>query len=191
MGKQELSRFLSLVLRHHPETLGLELSTGGWVRTDDLLKALTAKSEYGIDLEYLKDVVYTDAKGRYSFKAEGDDEFAFIRANQGHSVKGLVMDFKELSIDEVPDVLYHGTSEVNAGKILDSGEIKPMSRQMVHLSRDIETATKVGKRHGKLAIFRVDCQRAFKDGKKFYISTNGVYLVDRLSTKYIELLANC
>ena len=93
------------------------------------------------------------------------------------------MEFKE--VKDIPEFLYHGTSEENAKLILDSGVLKPMSRQMVHLSKDVETASKVGKRHGKLVIFNIEARKAQQDGKKFYISENGVYLVDELSTKYM------
>ena len=183
-----LSKYLSYVLRHHPEAAGLKLMTDGWVDTYKLLTAIAANSGYKVDLNRLKEIVNTDEKQRYSFKEMHGDPYALIRANQGHSVKELKMNYKELIEEELPDYVYHGTSKENANKILESGEIKPMSRQMVHLSKDIETATKVGKRHGELAIFKVDCKKAFHDGKRFYISENGVYLVDRLDIKYTELM---
>lgn len=182
------SKYLSYILRHNPESVGLKLLNGGWVDTYKLLIAIENNSGYKVNLDRLKNIVNTDDKKRYSFKEMHGDPYALIRANQGHSIKGLEMDYKELSLNELPDYLYHGTSKENADKILSSGEIKPMSRQMVHLSKDVETATKVGKRHGELAIFRVDCKKASIDGKKFYISENGVYLVDKLEINYLELI---
>lgn len=177
------SKFLSYVLRHNPKVIGLELMTDGWVDTYELLKALETNSGYKVDLERLKNVVDTDEKKRYSFKEMHGDPYALIRANQGHSVTGLEMNYRE--VKDLPDVLYHGTSKDNAAKIFESGSIKPMSRQLVHLSKDIETATKVGKRHGELEILEIDIKGLVESGHKLFISENGVYLVDEVPVEFI------
>lgn len=180
-NEQNFSKFLSFILRHKPEEIGLTLQENGWVDTNKLLKAINthANSNWLVYMQGLEVVVNNDKKGRYSF----NEDKTLIRANQGHSIKDLKMEFKEVT---PPKYLYHGTSEETVKKIFNSGELKPMSRQMVHLSKDIETATNVGKRHGKPSILVIDTESAVKDGIKFYISENGVYLVDKLSTNYIK-----
>lgn len=156
----------------------------GWVDLDKLINAInsSAKTEYKIDKQLLGEIVAEDEKGRYSISEDG----TMIRANQGHSVKGLIMDYKEVNLSELPNTLYHGTSEENAKKILESGSIKPMERQLVHLSSDIETATKVGKRHGKPKILEIDAHALLKEGHKIFVSTNRVYLVDTVPIKFIK-----
>ena len=187
-NEQEFSKYLSYLLRHNPSDVGLELLEDGWVDTHKLIQAIndSDNNKYVVALYQIIDIVKNDNKQRYSFKSEEDDEYAYIRANQGHSIKGLKINFK--LVETPPDYLYHGTSDKSAQAILDSGALVPMSRQMVHLSKDIETATNVGKRHGKVVIFKVDTKQAIQEGKRFYISENGVYLVDKLEVDYLELL---
>lgn len=187
-NEQEFSKYLSYLLRHNPADVGLELLEDGWINTHRLIKAINDSdtNKYIVALYQIIDIVKNDNKQRYSFKSEDNDEYAYIRANQGHSIKGLKINFK--LVETPPEYLYHGTSDNAAQAILDSGVLLPMSRQMVHLSKDIETATNVGKRHGKVAIFKVDTKKAIKEGKRFYISENGVYLVDMLRTDLIELI---
>ena len=182
--KQRFSKFLSLVLRHKPEEVGLKLMENGWVDLDKLIDAInsSAKSEYKVDRQLIEEIVAEDEKGRYSISSDGK----MIRANQGHSIKGLAMDYKEVPLNELPDILYHGTSKDNYDKIIESGAIKSMSRQMVHLSKDIETATNVGLRHGELVMLEIDSESMYNDGFKFYISNNGVWLVDNVPVKYIK-----
>lgn len=179
-NKKEFSQYLSYILRHKPGDIGLELADGGWVLTDALIKAINEKSvHWSVDLDTLKDVVDTDNKQRYSFK----EEFKFIRANQGHSVKNLNMGYTPV---KTPDELYHGTSEENYSKIKESGHILPMSRQYVHLSPDKGTAAKVGTRHGKLVILVIDVKQMQCDGLEIYKSENGVYLTKEIDVKYIK-----
>ena len=174
--KQRFSKFLSLILRHKPEEVGLTLMDNGWVNIDKLIDAVnsSAKSDYRINRQLVEEIVAEDIKQRYSISEDGE----LIRANQGHSIKNLKIEFKEVT--DTPLQLYHGTSVDNFEKIKDSGCIKAMSRQMVHLSGDIETATKVGKRHGKLCILYIDTCKLTSSGHKIFISENGVYLVDEV-----------
>lgn len=179
-NKKEFSQYLSYILRHKPGDISLELADGGWVLTDELIRAINEKSgHWNIDLGTLKDVVDTDNKQRYSFK----EDFKFIRANQGHSVKNLNMGYVPV---KAPDELYHGTSEENYSKIKESGHILPMSRQYVHLSHDKDTAAKVGTRHGKLVIIVIDAKQMQCDGLDIYKSENGVYLTKEVNVKYIK-----
>lgn len=182
-NEQEFSKFLSFILRHKPEEIGLTLEDNGWVNVSELLNAINHpnSSKWSLSLDMLKQIVANDNKQRYSFNKSKTK----IKANQGHSIKGLKIEFTEVT--NIPEYLYHGTSTENSKKIIESGVLKPMSRQMVHLSKDVETATNVGKRHGKHVIFKVEAKRAQQSGIKFYLSDNGVYLVESISTDYIKL----
>ena len=124
----------------------------------------------------LKDIVRTDNKQRYTFGENKKN----IRANQGHSIN------VDVELEEImpPAKLYHGTATRFVEDILDKG-LMPMSRLYVHLSKDIETATLVGKRHGELFIFEVDSQKMYNNGHKFYKSKNGVWLTKHVPTKYL------
>ena len=165
------SKFISLILRHKPETIGIKLDEHGWADVEDLLKGVD------IDFSTLEKIVKEDEKGRYSFS----DDKTKIRANQGHSINVDV----ELEEKIPPNVLYHGTAE----KYLDSINIeglKPMSRLYVHLTEDLEIAKKTGQRHGKLVIFEIDAKRMIDDGIKFYLSVNNVWLVRTVPPKYLS-----
>ena len=187
--KQGFSKYLSYLLRHHPESIGLFMMDNGWVNTQELLDALneSKKCDSFITLDDLINVVETDTKERYSFYEIDDNPYYAIRANQGHSIKGLKMEYALAK--EPPRYLYHGTSPKAYENILSSGGLKPMNRQMVHLSRDKEIAYQVGKRHSKEAepvILRIDVLKVFADGKCIYVSDNGVYLMDKVDLDYIQ-----
>lgn len=177
MNDTKISKFISLVLRHKPEVINAELNDNGWLLVDTLIKGIKNKFNIDFTLEDLKRIVKEDNKQRYSF----DDNMTYIRANQGHSVK---VDL-ELKPIKPPKVLYHGTCKRVKNSILKEG-IKHMNRQYVHLSKDIETASKVGKRHGELIIFTVNSESMYMDGYNFYKSENGVWLTDYVPSKYIN-----
>ena len=130
-------------------------------------------------METLEDIVATDNKQRYSF----NEDKSLIRANQGHSIPVDV----ELKENEPPEFLYHGTATRFLNSILNDG-LKPMSRLYVHLSKDIETAWKVGKRHGDPVILKINSRDMYKDGYKFYLSENGVWLTEKVDAKYFEVM---
>lgn len=175
---QNFSKYLCYTLRHKPESIGLVMDKEGWVLVDDLILKMQSFGDYTIDLDILKEIVSTDSKQRYSFK----DDFKYIRANQGHSIPDLQISFKEY----MPSgVLYHGTATRFTDKILKEG-LKPMSRQYVHLSRDIEVAKTVGQRHGNPEVLTIDALAMARDGYKFYESDNGVILVNEVPTKYLS-----
>lgn len=169
---------MSLVLRHKPQAIGLQLDNNGWADVAELIAKSKAKN-LNISLDMLKLVVETNEKKRFAF----NDDKTKIRANQGHSV---VVDV-ELKLTTPPDVLYHGTAVKNKEEILKSG-LNKMSRLHVHLSHDIETATKVGTRHGKPIVFIVDAKQMHTDGNKFYLSENGVWLVQYVPARYLREL---
>lgn len=171
----KISKFLSKHLRHTPECLGLTLAPGGWVSINELLSACTAH-QFPITLADLEEVVVSSDKQRFSF----DETKTLIRANQGHSTE---VDL-QLQPQTPPDTLYHGTGEKSVSAILQSGLLK-MSRHHVHLSTDIETAQKVGMRHGRLVLFAIDAVAMHQAEIPFYCSNNGVWLVDAVPPQYL------
>ncbi len=171
----KVSKYLSKYLRHAPEELGLTLQPGGWVPVDDLLAA-ARKHGFPITYDELVECVETNDKQRFAFDASGET----IRANQGHSVD---VDL-QLEEREAPEVLYHGTVERFLPLILADGLIKG-NRHHVHLSKDVETATKVGARRGKPVILEVAAGRLHRDGHQFFLSTNGVWLTNAVPAGYL------
>jgi putative RNA 2'-phosphotransferase len=173
---KEKSKFLSLVLRHNPEKIGLTLDENGWADVDDLINRCNKKNQ-SIDRSSLELIVKENDKQRFSFNDDGNK----IRANQGHSIE------VDLGLQEVTplDKLYHGTVQKFLDAIKSEG-LKKMSRQHVHLSKDLETAIKVGSRRGKPIILEVNSSAMANDGFKFYLSENNVWLTDHVPPKYIS-----
>ncbi len=171
-----VSKFLAKYLRHAPDELGLTLQPGGWVPVDDLLSA-AGKHSFPITYDELVDCVETNDKQRFAFDETGD----LIRANQGHSVE---VDL-QLEEREPPEVLYHGTVERFLPSILADG-LDKRKRHHVHLSKDRETARKVGSRRGRPVVLEVDAGRMHRDGHKFFVSANGVWLTDSVPPGYLS-----
>lgn len=171
----KISKYLSKHLRHTPERLGLTLAIGGWVTVDELLSACAAH-QFPLTRAELEEVVSASDKQRFSF----DETKTRIRANQGHSVE---VDL-QLEPQSPPDVLYHGTAEQFVPAIMRSGLLK-MSRHHVHLSKDLETAHKVGMRRGRPVILAIDATAMQQAGFTFYCSDNGVWLVDEVPPQYL------
>ena len=175
MNLIKISRYISLILRHKPEEIGITLDEHGWANVSELLNGV------GIDMSTLEQIVITDDKQRYSF----NEDKTLIRANQGHSIPVDV----ELEEVEPPEYLWHGTGEKYAQSISQMGLI-PKSRLYVHLSSDTETALTVGKRHGVPIIFRVNAEKMYQDGLKFYLSKNGVWLTRNVPVEYLSSVDN-
>jgi len=173
--KKKTSKFLSYVLRHHPELIDLNLDENGWANVDELITKSKNDSQ-GFTFEELDEIVQTNDKKRFIF----NEDKTRIRANQGHSIDINLA----LIPQQPPEFLYHGTAESNIESILEKG-IEKRSRQHVHLSQDKETATKVGMRHGKPIILTINTQKMFDDGIEFYLSENNVWLTDFVDAKYI------
>lgn len=176
----DISRFMSLILRHRPDQIGISLDEHGWANVDELIAGIAVKAP-NFNMEILEEIVRTDEKQRYSF----NDDKTLIRANQGHSIPVDV----ELEEKEPPEVLWHGTGEKYVSSIDKQGLI-PKSRLYVHLSKDEETALKVGKRHGKPVLYRVLALKMHQDGYKFYLSANGVWLTKEVPKEYLVKGAN-
>jgi putative RNA 2'-phosphotransferase len=169
-----VSKFLSRHLRHAPEDIGLTLDEAGWVEVDELLAAC-ARAGFPLTRDDLERVVATNNKQRFSLVGNR------IRANQGHSV---AVDL-QLPVVEPPELLYHGTVAANLAAIRAEG-LRPMGRHDVHLSSDVDTATRVGARRGKPVVLTVQAGAMYVEGYEFRVSENGVWLVAAVPPRFLQ-----
>jgi putative RNA 2'-phosphotransferase len=174
-----LSKFLSLVLRHNPGTVGLVLDAQGWVEVDTLLAA-AQRHGVRLDMETLLRIVAENDKQRFALSADG----RCIRASQGHSIT------VDLALPPLapPQLLYHGTTTRFLDAIKREG-LHKRGRQHVHLSPNEATALKVGRRHGPPVVLTVQAGAMAAAGYLFYRSANGVWLTDHVPPAYLELQA--
>ena len=175
MSLKETSKFISLILRHKPEEIGITLDEHGWANVDELIAGIAKTQPF--DMSMLEEIVRTDEKQRYSF----NEDKTLIRANQGHSVP-VDVEFEQTT---PPEILYHGTGEKYSASIEKQGLI-PKSRLYVHLSSDYDTAVKVGTRHGKPVVYIVDAGEMQRNGYAFYLSVNGVWLTKNVPLQYLK-----
>ena len=170
------SKFLSLVLRHKPQEIGLTLDEQGWADIADLIERA---NRHGVPLtrEVVERVVATNDKKRFALSGDG----ARIRANQGHSVE---IDLG-LESRQPPEVLFHGTATRFLPGISEKG-LLPGKRQYVHLSPDEPTAVTVGRRHGQPVVLRVRCGEMHRAGFRFYCAANGVWLTERVPLSFLD-----
>jgi putative RNA 2'-phosphotransferase len=174
---KNISKFLSLLLRHQPEKIQLEMDREGWVLVHQLLDKLNTYG-YSLTQAELEEIVSTNDKQRFALSQDG----LKIRASQGHTI---AVDLK-LKPQKPPIFLYHGTALDSVKAILKEG-LKPQARNHVHLSADLVTATKVGERKGRVQILKILAQKMQFEGYKFYLSENGVWLADFVPPEYIKL----
>lgn len=174
--EKSISKLLSLVLRHQPEIIGIELGPGGWTPVESLLAGLQEKGR-GISWEELSFVVDNNPKKRFSF----NEDRTLIRANQGHSVP------VDLGLEPLapPEILFHGTAERNLDSIRQHG-LEKKNRHHVHLSPDPDTARQVGQRHGKPLVFRIRAAEMASAGHIFYRSENGVWLTNAVPPGFLD-----
>lgn len=175
MSDKRMGKYVSMLLRHHPEEAGIVLDEHGWTDIDVLIKKVNPR--YPLTEELLHQLAYGSDKQRYEFSKDG----RMVRAVHGHSVK---VDLGYEAMEPTP-VLYHGTAEKYCESIEKEGLIKK-SRQFVHLSDSIDRAEEVGRRHGKLVLYSVDADGMYKDGYIFYHSASGVWLTDSVPVKYLS-----
>ncbi|KAA2244911.1 RNA 2'-phosphotransferase [Chitinophaga agrisoli] len=175
--QKTISKFLSLILRHSPETINLQLDENGWADVQELL-AKAAQHGQRFSLEELENIVASSDKQRFAF----NETHTRIRANQGHSI---TVDLG-LSPQVPPEYLYHGTVNDFLESIQQEGLLK-MSRQHLHLSIDKATAEKVGSRRGRPVILTINSGQMHRDGLQFFLSENGVWLTDHVPARYIQL----
>jgi putative RNA 2'-phosphotransferase len=171
------SKFLSLVLRHKPEEIGLTLHEGGWAFVEELITKINKKGGE-LTWEVLQFIVDNNDKKRFAF----NEDRSMIRASQGHSVE---VDLN-LPVAIPPDVLFHGTSSDVVEVVLSEG-LQRRSRHHVHLSVEPSTAVSVGGRHGKPVLLKVDAKGMQAAGFSFYISANGVWLTDEVPAAFLSL----
>jgi putative RNA 2'-phosphotransferase len=179
MTEKELirtSKFLSLVLRHEPERVGLTLDTAGWVGVAELLEAV---NRHGVSLtvDQLKHIVATSDKKRFAFS----EDAARIRASQGHSIEVDLQYAPQVP----PELLYHGTATRFLDSIREKG-LQKMGRHHVHLSAETKVTVQVGARHGKPALLAIHAGEMHRAGHVFYRSANGVWLVDHVPSQFID-----
>jgi putative RNA 2'-phosphotransferase len=170
-----ISKYLSLVLRHNPAAAGVTLDAEGWVGVEDLLEG-AARHGRSFTRDELEEVVRNSDKQRFAFSLDAQR----IRANQGHSITVDV----GLTAETPPEILYHGTVERFLSSIMANG-LDKRSRQHVHLSLDVATASRVGSRRGKPVILKIAAGSMHSAGFQFYCSANGVWLTDRVPPQYI------
>ena len=163
------SRRLSYLLRHDKKALDDgRIDSHGWRMVSEIIGV-------GFTHQDLDEIVKTNDKKRFEYSSDR----LRIRARQGHSID-VDVELKEMT---PPDILFHGTATKSVESILENG-IMPSSRLYVHLSADEATAIKVGSRHGTPHVFKIDCKKMVKDGHKFWISNNGVWLTKVVLPKY-------
>ena len=176
---KSVSKFLSYVLRHHPESIGVEMDGHGWVKVPELIEKVK-KDGHSIDLKTIRKII--DRPGKQRFILSDDDNF--IRAGYGHSVD---VDL-QLHPQKPPDLLYHGTAQQNLDSILENG-IHSASRNFVHLSAAGEEALNVGSRHGKPVILTIRATEMHNEGHTFYQSDSeaGIWLVTFVPAGFVEI----
>ncbi len=171
------SKFLSLILRHQPEKIGVELDSNGWANIDELIQLANAKGKR-LSRQLIDRVVAENNKQRFAISEDG----LRIRASQGHSIE---IDLA-LPPSEPPEILYHGT----ATRFLESIQAEGLhsgNRQHVHLSQDKATATNVGQRHGKPVVLTVLSGEMARSGYQFFLSANNVWLTEHVPVKFISV----
>jgi putative RNA 2'-phosphotransferase len=173
---KHISKFLSLVLRHAPDTIGIALDAQGWVAVDELLDRCAGHGQ-AFTREELDAVVSTSDKQRFALS----EDRRRIRANQGHSIAAVDLGLVPAT---PPPVLYHGTADRFLASIAADG-LRPGSRNHVHLSRDPGTGTIVGKRHGRPVVLTVDAAAMHSAGHLFVVSENGVWLTATVPPGFI------
>lgn len=166
----DTSKWLCYVLRHKPESIGIELDAHGWAVITDIL------NRTDIERTLIDQTVFRDSKNRFSISGDG----LRIRANQGHSIN---VDL-ELEVLAPPELLYHGTATRFKANITRQGLLSK-TRQHVHMCEDLATAMKVGARHGAPTVILIDALKMYEAGHKFYKSVNGVWLTDAVPVKYL------
>ena len=172
----KISKRLSLVLRHNPQSIGITLDDSGWTNVHTLLKNL---NDHGVKVsqDMIQTVVNENPKKRFEF----NDGKTLIRARQGHSVD------VDLGYEATtpPDTLYHGTPEKFLPSILKEGLTK-QQRHHVHLSTNIPLMLEVARRRGSASLLKINAKQMHNDGHTFYVTENDVWLTDHIPTQYLK-----
>jgi putative RNA 2'-phosphotransferase len=175
LKKINLSKFLTFILRHHPEEIGLKVDAFGWADIEELIFKSSLVNRY-FTISIIKDIMETEEKKRFIFS----EDLKKIRAIQGHSFKVEL----EMSAIAPPPFLYHGTNLGFLEGIKKDG-LQKMKRHHVHLSANEESARLVARRRKDPTILIVESGIMHQDGFLFYCAVNGVWLTDNVPPKYI------
>lgn len=176
--EKQISKRLSFVLRHSPESIGINPDSAGWVEVEDLLSKL-AKYRFSVDRKELDATVANNSKQRFEFSEDG----LRIRARQGHSIP-VDLEYKSVV---PPEVLFHGTADRFLDSILEIG-LQKQGRHHVHLSTDKATMLEVGRRHGKVVLLEIDSAKMHADDFEFFLTANDVWLTDHVPVEYIRVV---
>lgn len=172
----DTSKFLSYVLRHEPQAIGLTLDSEGWADIAALIDGAKCTGKT-IDRDLIRQVVDTSDKKRFTISEDG----LRIRAAQGHSTKAVAIMYPEKT---PPEFLYHGTATRFLESILKEG-LRSGERHHVHLSQDEQTAIIVGQRYGKPVVLKLEALRMHRQGFKFFLAENGVWLTDQVPPEFL------
>jgi len=177
MNVRSLSKFLSYVLRHHPQEIGLSVDENGWASVDELIQKAGADGK-NLSREKLHTIIDHGEKQRFILT---DDE-QFIRAGYGHSID---VDL-QLHPQEPPEILYHGTAQKNVEAIL-AGGLHAGNRNFVHLSAREADAKQVGSRHGTPVILEIRAAAMSDGGYEFYQSESepDIWLTERVPAEFV------
>lgn len=173
-GNNDLSRYLSGLLRHRARDEGLKMSPDGYVKVDELLPHL-ARKRFRATLQDLQAVAEHDAKhGKQRFSLLPDPWR--MRANQGHSVPVSDADLlTEITDPFALPVVIHGTNKKALAGIMATG-LNSGTRQHIHFAQGEAGTVKSGMRASADVMIYVDVPLAMAEGIKFYLSENGVVL---------------
>ena len=178
-GKKNISIYISQLLRHKPEEIGLKMDEHGWVSVDELICGINKTGKYRIDREKLEEIVSRDSKGRFQF----NENYCMIKACQGHTISWVE---PEMEYMEPPAFLYHGTTMTAAEKIMISGEISKMKRHDVHMQADIEKAWQSAMRwHLAPVVLKIDAGKMYRLGFIFGKTENNVWCTDHVPVEFI------
>jgi len=179
-GKNKLSIYISFLLRHNPQAVGLEMDRHGWVSTEALIAGINTERKYRISMELLEQIVAEDAKGRYRF----NEDKSRIKACQGHSIPWVE---PELEYKAPPQYLYHGTTTDSLQMIMNSGFILKMKRHAVHMQAQEDKAWQSARRWKQATpvVLQIDAEKMHRDGFVFGVSDNEVWCAEKVPVGYI------
>ena len=179
MAKKNVSVYISYLLRHNPDDVGLKMDEHGWVLAEELIEGINNSGTYTLDFTQLEEIVRQDSKGRYRFS----DDRLKIKACQGHSIPWVE---PELEYIAPPKFLYHGTTTAAYDKIMKSGSISRMNRHAVHMQEDPAKAWQSATRwHLTPVVLKIDTDKMHRDGYVFGKTENNVWCTESVPTEYI------
>lgn len=179
MSKKNVSVYISYLLRHKPDDIGLKMDEHGWVLAEELVEGINNSGKYNLNFAQLEEIVRQDSKGRYRFS----EDRLKIKACQGHSIPWVV---PELEYLVPPKFLYHGTTTVACEKIMKSGAISKMNRHAVHMQADPEKSWQSAARWRLTpVVLKIDADKMYRDGYVFGKTENDVWCTECVPTEYI------